>query len=62
MKQQLVLAGLGHGQLEILNRIEVICKHYDVRFLGDCQTIYTGAFPQVIAGHMDSDTHNDHRL
>ncbi|WP_078147062.1 NAD(P)/FAD-dependent oxidoreductase [Exiguobacterium sp. HVEsp1] len=56
MKPKLVLAGLGHGQLEILDRIEEICKHYDVRFIGDCQTIYTGAFPQVIAGLMDSAT------
>lgn len=54
MKPKLVLAGLGHGQLEILDRIEEICEQYDVRFIGDCQTIYTGAFPQVIAGLMDS--------
>ncbi len=45
MKPKLVLAGLGHGQLEILDRIEEIREQYDVRFIRDCQTIYTGAFP-----------------
>ncbi|WP_214698873.1 MULTISPECIES: FAD-dependent oxidoreductase [unclassified Exiguobacterium] len=56
MKPTLVLAGLGHGQLEILDRIEEIREHYEVLFIGKCQTVYTGAFPQVIAGLMNSAT------
>ncbi|WP_215145171.1 NAD(P)/FAD-dependent oxidoreductase [Exiguobacterium qingdaonense] len=56
MKPRLVLAGLGHGQLEILDRIEEIQKEYDVVLIGGKRTMYTGAFPQVIAGLMPSAT------
>ncbi|WP_214740988.1 FAD-dependent oxidoreductase [Exiguobacterium sp. s48] len=56
MKPRLVLVGLGHGQLEILDRLEEIREHYDVQFIGGNQTVYTGAFPQVIAKLMNSAT------
>ncbi|WP_214817762.1 NAD(P)/FAD-dependent oxidoreductase [Exiguobacterium sp. s59] len=56
MKPTLVLAGLGHGQLEILDRLEEIQEHYEVRFIGGRQTVYTGAFPQVIAKLMPTAT------
>ncbi|MCA0980520.1 NAD(P)/FAD-dependent oxidoreductase [Exiguobacterium aestuarii] len=56
MKPVLMLAGLGHGQLEILDRLDEIREHYEVQFIGGRQTVYTGAFPQVIAGLMNSAT------
>lgn len=54
MKPRLVLVGLGHGQLEILNRIEQLRERYEVSYVGLKETIYTGAFPQVIANEMAS--------
>lgn len=56
MKPRLVLVGLGHGQLEILARLDEIQERYDVKYIGGRETIYTGAFPQVIAGEMESAT------
>lgn len=54
MKPRLVLVGLGHGQLEILNQLEQLRERYDVYYVGYDTTIYTGAFPQVIANEMES--------
>lgn len=56
MKPTLVLAGLGHGQLEILDRLEEIREYYEILFIGGHQTVYTGAFPQVVAGLMSTAT------
>lgn len=56
MKPVLMLAGLGHGQIEILDRLDEIRGYYEVQFIGERQTVYTGAFPQVIAGLMNSAT------
>lgn len=56
MKPRLVLAGLGHGQLELLDRLDALQERYEVVFIGSMTTIYTGAFPQVLAGLMDSAT------
>ncbi len=50
MKPRLVLVGLGHGQLELLDRVDELRKSYDVTYIGGNDAIYTGAFPQVIAG------------
>lgn len=54
MKPRLVLVGLGHGQLEILSQIEKLRGRYDVHYIGYEKSIYTGAFPQVIAHEMIS--------
>ncbi|TCI80581.1 pyridine nucleotide-disulfide oxidoreductase [Exiguobacterium sp. SH0S1] len=54
MKPRLILVGLGHGQLEILARIEQLRERYEVSYVGLEETIYTGAFPQVIANEMAS--------
>lgn len=54
MKPRLVLVGLGHGQLEILDCLEELRHHYEVFFIGSTQTIYTGAFPQAITGDVAS--------
>lgn len=56
MKPRLVLVGLGHGQLEILEQLDRLRERYDVQYIGGRETIYTGAFPQVIAGEMESAT------
>ncbi|MCT4782188.1 MULTISPECIES: NAD(P)/FAD-dependent oxidoreductase [Exiguobacterium] len=53
MKPRLVLVGLGHGQLEILDRIDELRTSYDVVYIGGKDAIYTGAFPQVIAKELD---------
>ncbi|MFN4213701.1 NAD(P)/FAD-dependent oxidoreductase [Exiguobacterium sp.] len=49
MKPHLVLVGLGHGQLEILDRLDELKERYEVSYIGGETTIYTGAFPQVLA-------------
>lgn len=54
MKPRLVLVGLGHGQIEIMDRIEELRERYEVSYIGFKDTIYTGAFPQVIADEMAS--------
>lgn len=56
MKPRLVLVGLGHGQLEILEQLDALRERYDVQYIGGREAIYTGAFPQVIAGEMESAT------
>lgn len=56
MKPRLVLVGLGHGQLEILERLDALRDRYEVNYIGGREAIYTGAFPQVIAGEMESAT------
>lgn len=56
MKPRLVLVGLGHGQLEILDRFDELQKSYDVKYIGGEEAIYTGAFPQVIAGELTDAT------
>lgn len=56
MKPRLVLAGLGHGQLELLDRLGEITEQYDVTYIGSRETVYTGAFPQVLGRLMSSAT------
>ncbi|WP_214797226.1 FAD-dependent oxidoreductase [Exiguobacterium sp. s5] len=56
MKPRLVLVGLGHGQLEILEHLDALNENYEVSYIGGREAIYTGAFPQVIAGEMESAT------
>ncbi|TCI29467.1 pyridine nucleotide-disulfide oxidoreductase [Exiguobacterium sp. SL-10] len=56
MKPRLVLVGLGHGQFEILEHLDRLREYYEVSYIGGREAIYTGAFPQVIAGEMASAT------
>ena len=54
MKPRLVLAGLGHGQLEITKQLARLERRYEVVYIGTGTSIYTGAFPQTLAGVMPS--------